>query len=167
MNASTPLSPGDTIHREPHSAKEIRLPSSTEEFLDPSTKQSSRPPPTNDSVTATPSKHAHHSTVVRPPGPASEAKGSHHHAIVDPEEYPDLRRTLSRGMSSQSNYSQDSVGTIESDEEAKELLAHADSGPQLIDEPEKDLVGDLLPSDKQVEMAREILRDPVRPLRKI
>ena len=70
-------------------------------------------------------------------------------------------------MSSQSNYSQDSVGTIESDEEAKELLAHADSGPQLIDESEEDLVGDLLPSDKQVEMAREILRDPVRPLRKM
>lgn len=98
--------------------------------------------------------HSHRSTIVTPPGPAPGA---------DPG--PEREHTHRRpsAWSSDSHYSDDpSEGTIESDEEARELLAVADSGPAPVEDSEEGVVEDDGPSKEQVKKAKEVLMQPAR-----
>ena len=85
------------------------------------------------------------STLVRPPGPASGAEGTSH----------EVRRPSN--WSSDSFYSEASDGTVESDDDARELLATADSGPAKVEE-ESSVNEEEGPSVDQVRRAREVLR---------
>ncbi|ORX37366.1 hypothetical protein BD324DRAFT_650963 [Kockovaella imperatae] len=154
-----PSSRPPPTHHHVSSTADIPLPPITSEFLasDSASPRAHRRRPSGPAP-----KHDHHSTIVRPPGPAPEARGSHHHATIDIEEYPEAPKNLKRGdsmASKASKYSQDSEGTVESDEEAKELLGNADSGPKPLQSSGLgEEQNDSLPSGRQVRMAREVLR---------
>lgn len=104
--------------------------------------------------------HQQESVVVTPPGLTFGSEGTAH----------EVRRPSA--WSSDSHYSDQedeasSEGTIDSDDEARELLAKADSGPRnfekedLDEEKEQERIAEeASPSDDQVKRAREVMGTP-------
>ena len=99
-------------------------------------------------------------TIVRPPGPGSDVPGSKHH-VVDQSALIDQRRksvwSSDSVYSDTESYDPDSDGTVESDTEAKELLAMADSGPLTNDDEDQDSIYFPGPDQDQVDRAKEVL----------
>lgn len=166
-----PLHPKEVVHEEyhpPHSAPHLHLPPTTADFLthgvfstlETPTGRSTTPkvPPRRrhaSTTTRDPTQteerlhHVPETTIVRPPGPDFDAKGSGH----------EVRRPSA--YSSDSHYSaesHDSERTIDSDEEARELLAMADSGPQPVTKGDHDVDSDSGPDDDQIKRAKEVLK---------
>lgn len=93
--------------------------------------------------------HIPETTVVRLPGPDFDAPGSKH----------EVRRPSAYSADSQySVNSFDSEGTVESDEEARDLLAQADSGPQPVSQEDHGVDSDTGPDEDQVRRARDVLK---------
>lgn len=168
-----PLRPAEVVHEEyhpEHAAPHLHLPSTTADFLN------DVPP---ESVGKASGKHALQETPAGPNVPPRAPRrnregvdeGKLHHlnetVVVRPpglDYSPGTEHEVRRPSvwSSDSHYSIDSFdteGTIDSDDEARDLLAHADSGPMPVHHAEDDEgVGELpAPSEDQVKRAKAVL----------
>jgi len=164
-----PLRPAQVVHEEQHperSAPDLHLPDATADFLNDSGGDVPHTcPPSRDATTTPPLKarrpndegisnslarnHTSEESAIRPPE-LDSPQGSQH----------DNRRPSA--WSSDSNYSVSSYeteGTIDSDDEARNLLAHADSGPKGVHHAEDESPPTSpAPSEGEVERARKVLK---------
>jgi len=138
----------------------IHLPSASQNFLDGGRSDHDRDRDCHRDRSREVFRRAHHSTIVIPKRPAFVPEPS--------RQNPSRRR---KSWSSDSRYSEDeSIGTAESDEEAFELLAGADSGPagdapddNEIQEERRDsevTVAEVVPNEEEVKNAKDLLLQP-------
>jgi hypothetical protein len=157
-----PLRPAEVVHEEyhpTHTAPHLHLPGATADFLQGPTDRSAKTTTAsietlrtrrhNPDINEGKLHHLDETVVVRPPGIDWSAGTKH-----------EVRRPSV--WSSDSQYSASSYeteGTVDSDDEARDLLAHADSGPLPVHHAEADrsVAEPAPPSADQVKRAKEVL----------